>query len=87
MEALEQTLDSREVAVMVGRTHDNVLKDIRNIIKQIGGVKNHESYFVESTYVNTQNKELPCYELTKIGCELYGTRMSGTKEPNLQWLI
>lgn len=79
MEALEQTLDSREVAVMVGRTHDNVLKDIRNIIKQIGGVKNHESYFVESTYVNTQNKELPCYELTKIGCELYGTRMSGTK--------
>ncbi|OOG28458.1 phage regulatory protein [Enterococcus casseliflavus] len=79
MEAIERTITSNEVAEMVGRTHDNVLKDIRNIVAQIGGVKNHESYFVESTYVNSQNKELPNYLLTKKGCELYSTRMTGAK--------
>ncbi|MGT4665921.1 ORF6C domain-containing protein [Enterococcus hirae] len=79
MEKIERTITSNEVAEMVGRTHDNVLKDIRNIIKQIGGVKNHESYFIESTYTNSQNKELPNYLLTKKGCELYSTRMTGAK--------
>ncbi|EPE2019174.1 Rha family transcriptional regulator [Enterococcus hirae] len=71
METIEQTITSNEVAKMVGRTHDNVLKDIRNIIKQIGGVKNHESYFIESTYTNSQNKELPNYLLTKKGCDIF----------------
>ena len=65
MKFIDKYLSSNEVAEMVGRTHDNVLKDIRNIVEQIGGVKNHESYFVESTYVNSQNKELPNYLLTK----------------------
>jgi Rha family phage regulatory protein len=79
MNELPQTITSLEVAEMVGRTHDNVLKDIRNVIKQIGGVKNHESYFSETSYRNSQNKELPCYLLTKKGCELYSTRMTGAK--------
>lgn len=79
MNELPQTITSLEVAEMVGRTHDNVLKDIRKIIKQMGGVKNHESYFSETSYRNSQNKKLPCYLLTKIGCELYSTRMTGAK--------
>ena len=79
MNELPQTITSLEVAEMVGRTHDNVLKDIRNVIKQIGSVKNHESYFSETSYRNSQNKELPCYLLTKKGCELYSTRMTGAK--------
>lgn len=81
-ERLERTLTSMEVAEIVGRSHDNVLKDIRTILKHLGLVKNDESsnwgdrrsvetYFIESTYINTQNKELPCYDLTKKGCELY----------------
>ncbi|WP_413538879.1 Rha family transcriptional regulator [Enterococcus malodoratus] len=72
---LPQTSTSLEVAEMVGRTHDNVLKNIRKIIKQMSGVKNHESYFSETSYRNSQNKELPCHLLTKIGCELYSNRM------------
>ena len=79
MNQLERTISSVEVAEMVGRTHDNVLKDIRNIIAQIGNVKSHESYFIETTYINSQNKELPCFDLTKKGCELYSTRMTGAK--------
>lgn len=79
MNQIENTITSIEVAEMVGKTHDNVLKDIRRIIEQLGAVKSYESYFIESTYTNTQNKELPCYLLTKKGCELFSTRMTGAK--------
>src|SRR5690625_2676246 len=79
MNQLEKTITSLEVAEMVGRPHDNVLKDIRRTIQHLGDVKSYESYFIESIYTNTQNKVLPSYKLTKKGCELYSTRMTGEK--------
>ncbi|AWN66984.1 Rha family transcriptional regulator [Lactococcus lactis subsp. lactis] len=79
MNQLENTLTSLEVAEMVGREHNNVLKDIRNIIEQIGAVKNYHTYFVEDVYKDIQGKERPCFKLTKKGCELFGGRMSGAK--------
>jgi len=79
MNQIEKTLTRLEVAEMVGRPHDNVLKDIRRIISQLGGVKSYESYFIESTYTNLQNREMPSFLLTKKGCELYSTRMTGEK--------
>lgn len=92
MNQVTRNITSLEVSEMVGREHYEVLKDIRRIIghlgegknpsssnELLGDVKSYESYFVESTYVNNQNKELPCFLLTKKGCELYGTRMTGEK--------
>lgn len=79
MNQLEQTLTSLEIAEMVEREHYEVLKDVRRIIDQLGVGKSPESYFIESTYKNSQNKIQPCYLLTKKGCELYGTRMTGEK--------
>ncbi|WP_122645729.1 Rha family transcriptional regulator [Enterococcus mediterraneensis] len=79
MNQLEKTITSLEVAEMVSKDHNNVMKDIRRIIDQLGEVKSYQSYFVESTYTNLQNKELPCYLLTKRGCELFSTRMTGSK--------
>lgn len=79
MNQLPRNISSIEVAEMVGRRHDQVTRDIRNIIDQLGDHTFVESYFIESTYTNSQNKELPCYLLTKKGCELYGTRMTGEK--------
>lgn len=79
MNQLEKTLTSLEVAEMVGREHRNVMQDIRKIIDQLGELKNQQSYFIESTYTNSQNKTLPMYQLTKKGCELYSTRMTGEK--------
>jgi len=75
-----QVLSSLEVAEMVGREHKNVMRDILNIASHLGGlVKVEPTYFVESSYINSQNKEMPCFLLTKKGCELYGTRMTGAK--------
>ena len=79
MNKLPRNISSLEVSGMVGRTHDKVIRDIRNIIQQLGDAKIGESYFIESTYKNSQNKELPCFLLSKKGCELYGTRMTGEK--------
>lgn len=79
MNQLEKTLTSNEVAEMVGKEHNNVMKDIRRIIEQLGEVKSYQSYFIESTYTNSQNKILPNFLLTKKGCELFSTRMTGEK--------
>lgn len=79
MNQLEQTLTSLEVAEMVERNHFDVIRDIRKTIEHLGESKIAESYFIESTYTNKQNKKMPCYLLTKKGCELYSTRMTGAK--------
>jgi len=79
MNQLPRNISSLEVSEMVSRPHNDVLKDIRRIIDQLGEGTSSQSYFIESTYTNTQNKELPCFLLTKKGCELYGTRMTGEK--------
>lgn len=80
MNQLEKTLTSLEVAEMVGREHRHVIRDIRTIIDHLGGrPKNAQSYFIETYYVNSQNKKQPSYDLTKKGCELYSTRMTGEK--------
>lgn len=79
MNQLQRIIQSTEVAEMVGRDHNEVLKDLRRIIAQLGEGNLPQSYFIESTYTNSQNKQLPCFLLTKKGCELYGTRMTGEK--------
>ena len=65
-------IDSREVAEMIGKKHDNLLRDIRGYIKVIeeSSKLRSQDFFIESTYKNSQNKSQPCYLLTKQGCEM-----------------
>ena len=80
MEQMEQTLDSLEVAEMVEKAHNELLKDIRRYCKQLGEGKIPQSvFFTESTYRNSQNKEFPCYRITKKGCEFIAHKLTGTK--------
>ena len=80
MTELEQTLDSREVAEMVDKEHSKLLKDIRRYIGQFGEAKiGFTDFFRESTYKTGQNKELPCYLITKKGCEFIAHKLTGTK--------
>lgn len=77
---IEQTLDSREVAEMIGKEHKNLVRDIRRYISQFGELKIEPSdFFRESTYQTEQNKELPCYRITKKGCEFIAHKLTGTK--------
>lgn len=81
MDSLEQKyLDSREVAEMVGKEHNMLLRDIRRYVEQLGQSKIAQSdFFKESTYKNKQNKEQPCYLFTKKGCEFIAHKLTGVK--------
>ena len=82
MDSLEQKyLDSREVAEMVGKEHNMLLRDIRRYVEQLGQSKIAQSdFFKESTYKNKQNKEQPCYLVTKKGCEFIAHKLTGVNK-------
>ena len=77
---IEQTLDSREVAEMVGKEHKNLMRDVRFYVEELGQLKIEPSdFFKESTYQNSQNKTMPCYDITKKGCEFIAHKLTGQK--------
>ncbi len=81
MNNLEQKyIDSREVAEMVGKAHNDLLKDIRRYCEQLGqGNIPQSDFFTESTYQNSQNKTMPCYLVSKKGCEFIAHKLTGIK--------
>lgn len=80
MQKLERTLDSREVAKMVEKTHANLLKDIRGYINQLAEVNFHSGdFFTENTYLDANSQLRPCYLITKKGCEFIAHKLTGIK--------
>ncbi|HCQ6134651.1 phage antirepressor KilAC domain-containing protein [Clostridioides difficile] len=74
-------VESRDVAELIEKKHDNLLRDIRGykrIIEDSSNLKSQD-FFIESTYVNAQNKTQPCYLLTKKGCDMVANKMTGEK--------
>ncbi|HBG8471487.1 Uncharacterized phage-encoded protein [Clostridioides difficile] len=74
-------VESREIAELIEKKHDNLLRDIRGYKKIIEDSSNLKSqdFFMESTYINAQNKTQPCYLLTKKGCDMVANKMTGEK--------
>ena len=65
MKKIEQTIDSREVAEMVGKAHNKLMRDIRDYIEQLAQSKiGHGEFFRESSYKDTNNQTRPCYNVT-----------------------
>ena len=81
MDSLEQKhLDSREVAEMVGKEHNKLLRDIRVYITQLDASKvGHTDFFTESQYTDKSNRQKPCYLVTKKGCEFIAHKLTGVK--------
>lgn len=76
----DKSITSMEVAEMIGKEHNMLLRDIRRYIEQLGQSKIAQSnFFTESTYKNKQNKEQPCYNVTKKGCEFIAHKLTGIK--------
>ena len=75
-----QTLSSREVAGMVDKEHNMLLRDIRRYWRQLGQSNIAQSdFFTEDTYQNSQNKTMPCYKITKKGCEFIAHKLQAQK--------
>ena len=77
----QNVLDSRDVAEMVGKKHAHLMRDIHGYINDLEENPNLDSrqFFIESTYTTKQNKIMPCYLLTKQGCEFVANKMTGKK--------
>ncbi len=74
------TIDSREVAEMVDVRHDNLLTKIKGYEDILDSSKlRSQDFFIQSTYLNSQNKEQPCYLLTRKGCDMVANKMTGEK--------
>lgn len=78
-----RTINSREVAEMVGKEHKTVMRDIRKYVtvleKNIGTDLYPSQFFIESTYVDSYGREKSCYEVTKKGCDMIANKMTGEK--------
>ncbi|EYL36987.1 hypothetical protein V674_02731 [Staphylococcus aureus F56969] len=74
-------VDSREVAEMVGKEHKNLIRDVENyrsVILQSSKLS-PDDYFIESTYLGTNNRQTKHYLLTKKGCDIVANKMTGSK--------
>lgn len=86
---VNKTIDSREVAEMLGKEHWMVLRDIEGskdgkTIGIIDVLRNNKlvvsDYFIGSSYKSEgNNKTYPCYLVTKMGCEMLGNKQQGEK--------
>ncbi len=76
-------IDSREVAKLIDKRHDNLLRDIAGYIKTLekAAALNFEvsDFFLKSSYLDRTGRELPCYLLSKMACELVGNKLIGEK--------
>ncbi len=75
--------DSKTVADTFEKVHRIVMRDIRNLIKSAPEFCEHN--FVLSSYISKQNKELPCYKMTRDGFALLA--MGYTTKRALQFKI
>lgn len=73
-------LDSRLVAELAGKGHSDLLKDLRqyNTYLQRGKIPATD-FWVEDTYKGRNGKTLPCYQISKKGCEFIQHKMTGQK--------
>lgn len=77
---IEKTLGSREVAEMMGKEHNMLMRDIRRYSKQFTECNLAQGeFFKESEYTDANNQTRPCYRITKKGCEFIAHKLTGTK--------
>lgn len=82
------TTDSREVAEMIGKRHDHLIRDIKGYIghmevsPDLGSADlkiKASDFFIESNYKDASGKENKCYLLTRKGCDMVANKMTGKK--------
>ena len=76
-------LDSRDVAEMVGKRHDHLIRDINGYIKTIEKIDipkiGVNDFFIESSYKDSLNRTRLNYQITKKGCDMVANKMTGEK--------
>lgn len=89
---IKQTISTLEIAEMMEVPHYEILRKLEGTTNPDGSVKQVgiipvladgnfpvTDYFIKSTYITGQNKKMPCYEVTKLGCDLLANKFTGEK--------
>lgn len=82
-----QTMTSIQISELIGKQHKDVLRDIRDEAEKLaaGGIDGKRK-FALSSYQTEQNKELPCYVLTKEGVLQLAARYDAvTRAKLIKW--
>ena len=75
-----KTIDSRQISVMLGKGHYDLLKDIKKYIEYFtDGEIPLSDFFLKSQYLDSTGRTLPCYQITKKGCEFLAHKLTGQK--------
>jgi Rha family phage regulatory protein len=73
-------IDSREVAEMVQIRHSDLLEKITGYEKYLlNGKFRSVDFFIPNTYQDSTGRTLPCYLLTRKGCDMVANKMTGEK--------
>lgn len=79
-------VSSREVAINFDKRHDHVIRDIEELIKDMGSPQNWGHLFIETEYQHEQNKQMyKEYLLTRDGFSLLVMGFTGKKA--LRWKL
>lgn len=77
-------VSSLDIAEKFGKRHDDLLRAIKRVLSDL-----FEDFrlrnFAESSYINEQGKEQPCYQLTRDGFSLLAMGFTGKKA--LAWKV
>lgn len=75
-----------EIAKMLDMEHAKLLRKIEGSADRKGYTEilgeaqmGVTDFFIKSSYVTDQNKEMPCYLVTKIGCDFLANKFTGEK--------
>lgn len=86
MKEIKQTITTLEICEMLEMKHWQILrkldgtKKVNGIIKILGDNKIVVSdYFIPSTYMTEQRREMPCYKVTRLGCDFLANKFNGEK--------
>lgn len=82
----KNTITTLEIADMLEINHWEVLRKLEGTEKTKGiidilGSNNFvvTDYFIKTKYLSVQNKEMPCYAVTKLGCDFLANKFTGEK--------
>lgn len=76
-------VDSREVAEMIGKRHDNLMRDIDGYVeilkKSTASNLRASVFFIGGSYQDSKGEIRRKYDLTRKGCDMVANKMSGEK--------
>jgi len=73
-------VNSREVSEMIDRPHNDLMKTIRTYSEHLTeGNFSLSDFFMESSYSDSTGRKLPCFLITRKGCDMIANKMTGKK--------